>query len=80
MEHDVLDDSVALVEDSEDRDALRHRRDSALPGGGRRDLLAGRRRILLLRAAPTPRQGDQRQPDQQRCERPHHAYSGIHGS
>jgi hypothetical protein len=80
MEHDVLDDPVALVEDPEHRDPLRHRRHSALPGGGRSDLLATRRRILLLRAAPTPRQRDQRQPEQQRCERPHHAYSGIHGS
>jgi hypothetical protein len=76
MERDILDDSVALVEDSEHRDTLRHRRDAALARRGRRDL-AGRGGRILLRAAST---GGQRKREQQRSSEPRHAYSGIHGS
>jgi hypothetical protein len=35
MKRDRLNDAVALVENAEDCDALRHRRHAALPGGGR---------------------------------------------
>jgi hypothetical protein len=76
---DVLDDAVALVEDSEDRDALRHGRDPALPGRRCRRIYrcTRRRRILLLLAAAAR---GQRQRNQQRCRKSLHAYSGIHGS
>jgi hypothetical protein len=52
MERYVLDDAVALVEDAEDGNPLRHRSDAALPGRCRGDLLAGCGRVLLLVAAP----------------------------
>jgi hypothetical protein len=74
----VLDDSVALVEDPEHRDALRHRRDSTLPCRRRRRVRRRRRNgILLLGAAAT---SGERKPDQQRCGKPRHFYSGIQGS
>jgi hypothetical protein len=75
---DVLDDAVTLVEDSKHRDALRHRRDPALPGGGRGDSPPrGSRRNLVLRAAPA---GGERERNQQRCGDFAHFYSGIQGS
>jgi hypothetical protein len=77
MERDVLDDAVALVEDAEDRDPLGHGRHAALPGRGRRDLLAALHRILLLIAAPA---GGKREGHQDRSGKLHRAYSGIHGS
>jgi hypothetical protein len=76
MKRDVLDDAVALVEDPEHRDALRHRRNVRLVGDRRRGLLRGGL-IGLLGAAAARRQ---RQRDPQRCAQPGHAYSGIHGS
>jgi hypothetical protein len=78
MQGDVLYDAVALVEDAEDGDALSHRRDTALSVRRRGDLRSRRSsRILLLRAlaARAEREGNQ-----QRCGKPLHAYSGIHGS
>jgi hypothetical protein len=78
MQRDILDDSVALVEDSEHRDALRHRRDSALAMRGGTDLPPSwSRRILLFGAAAAT---GQRQRSQQRCGSALHAYSGIQGS
>jgi hypothetical protein len=77
-EGDVLDDSIALVEDPEHRDALRHGRDSALPCRRRRRIRRRRRNgVLLLGAAAT---SGERKPDQQRCGKPRHFYSGIQGS
>jgi hypothetical protein len=78
VERNRLYDSIALVEDAEHCNALRHGRHAALPG--RRDGhvgWGGRLRILLLTAAASSK----RQREQQRCggERPH-AYSGIQGS
>jgi hypothetical protein len=78
MKHDVLDDAVALVEDAEHRDSLRHRRyamlaaTGAAPGRGRRG------RILLLGAAVAA--GKRERDQEQRGELAIHAYSGIHGS
>jgi hypothetical protein len=76
VEGDVLDDAVALVEDAEDRHALRHRRDVRLAGVRPRTLF-GRGLILLL--APAIARCE-REPDQQRSNGLAHAYSGIHGS
>jgi hypothetical protein len=75
MERDVLDDSVALVEDAEDGDALRHWRDIGLIDARTR-LLRGAL-IRLVGAAVARRQ---RNADQQRYGEFPHAYSGIHGS
>jgi len=51
VKRDVLDDPVSLVEDSEDRDTLRHRRHSALAVSGRSGLLRRRQRRVLIRLA-----------------------------
>jgi hypothetical protein len=78
MKRDRLDDAVALVEDAEHRDALRHRRDAALPVRSRCDLPGGRGgSILLLR---TPTAGRERERKKQRCSESMHCYSGIQGS
>jgi hypothetical protein len=78
MKRDVLDDPVALVEDAEHRDALRHRRDAALPCGVRRAPAGdGRRGVLLLRGLAAR---GERQRKEQRCSDYPHAYSGIQGS
>jgi hypothetical protein len=78
VKRDVLDDAVALVEDAEHRDALRHRRHAALSRRCWRHLTRWRnRRVLLLRAFSAR---GERKCDQQRCGGPRHAYSGIQGS
>jgi hypothetical protein len=75
---DILHDAVALVEDADHRDALRHRCHAALPIGGRGDLPRARcQRILLLGALAA---GGERERSQQRCGNSFHAYSGIQGS
>jgi len=51
VKRDVLDDPVPLVEDSKDRDPLRHRRHSALAVSGRSGLLRRRQRRVLIRLA-----------------------------
>jgi hypothetical protein len=54
VQRHILDDAVALVEDSEHRDALRHRCHALLFGAGRRTSGPGGgrgRRILLIPAA-----------------------------
>jgi hypothetical protein len=78
VESDVLDDSVALVEDAEHRHPLCHRRDAPLAISRRSDLpRTGRGGILLLRALPA---GGERDGHQQRSGGAVHAYSGIQGS
>jgi hypothetical protein len=73
----ILNDAVALVEDSNHCDALGHRRDTALPGRGRRSFDAAELGGVLLAASPAR---GQRERDQQRCRKLSHAYSGIQGS
>jgi hypothetical protein len=75
MQRDVADDAVALVEDREHRDALRHRRNSGL---ARRPGCSLLRRDLVLLGPAVARGDGERQ--QQRCGKLPHAYSGIHGS
>jgi hypothetical protein len=78
VERDVLDDAVALVEDAEHGDPLRHRRDARLTVRRRgRVPRRGERRALLLGALAARRQCER---NQQRCSKPTHAYSGIQGS
>jgi hypothetical protein len=78
VQRDVLHDAVAFVEDAENRDALRHRRDAALTGSRRGHILRGwPGRVLLLGAASA---SGEREHHQQRCGGRSHAYSGIHGS
>jgi hypothetical protein len=77
MKRDVLDDTVALVENAEHRHTLWHRSDSAVIGGGAPLPGAGKRHILLLIALAAR---DEREREQQRCGGLLHAYSGIQGS
>ena len=78
VKRDRLDDTVALVEHPEDRDALRHRRDSALAIGGGSGLLGRRQRRVFAFLALAAR--GERERGQQRCSERAHAYSGIQGS
>jgi hypothetical protein len=73
----VLDDSVALVEDSKHRDALRHRRDPAFSIRRRSNLPPRGCGGILFGAPATRGQGER---DQQRSRRRTHVYSGIQGS
>jgi hypothetical protein len=75
VEGDVLDDPVAFVEHSQDRDPLGHWRDIALARAARRRLLHGGLVGLLGRAAAR-----RNAEDQQQGKGALHAYSGIHGS
>ena len=80
MERDVADNSIALVEDPEDRDALRHRSH----GLALRKRASFRSRnaigdlIGLIAAAIAGRKRDQRA--RQQDARADHPYSGIQGS
>jgi hypothetical protein len=77
VKRNVLDDPVALVEDAEHRDPLRHRRHPALAVSRRRRLPRRRQRdSLLLVALAARRKGQHRQRDSRRA----HVYSGIQGS
>ena len=76
MKRDVADDAVVLVEDGEDCDALRHRRDAGLVGSSRGSSLASRHLILLGAAVASGK----RERSNERDGDPVHAYSGIHGS
>jgi hypothetical protein len=78
VQRHILHDSVALVEDAENGNALSHRRHAALPRRGRWHALRRDRRVLLLLAAAPARR--QHEGDQQRCGTLRHVYSGIHGS
>jgi hypothetical protein len=77
MKRDRLDDAVALVEDAEDRDALRHRRDAALAVRGRRGLPGDRGGSMLLGTLAAGREYERKK---QRCSGSMHCYSGIQGS
>jgi hypothetical protein len=78
VKRDVLDDAVALVEDPEHGNALRHRRYAALAMRGRGSLpRGGQFRVLLLSALAT---GGKRKRGKQQCSEVAHAYSGIQGS
>jgi hypothetical protein len=78
MERNVLDDSVALVEDADDCDALCHGRHTALTVCGGCDLpSAGHGRVPLLSALAARGECER---GQQRCGNAFHAYSGIQGS
>jgi len=78
MERHVLDNAIALVENSKNGGALRHWRNAALPVRRRTNLPGHRKwRILLRRAFAA---GGERKRDQKGCRRRLHAYSGIHGS
>jgi hypothetical protein len=79
VKSDGLGDSVALVEDAQDRDALRHRSHSGLVHAcGSRDIPRSLilHRFLLLSASARGK----RQREQQWCGGLVHAYSGIQGS
>jgi hypothetical protein len=76
VKRDVLDDPVALIENAEDPDPLRHRCHAALPGSGRGGLVGGDLGIVLLRAAAA---AGQREANQNRSDQPHRGYSGTHG-
>ena len=77
MKRDVLNDAVALVENSKERHALRHRRDAAL-AVRRRGRGARRKRHVLLLGTLAARSKRKRQ--QQRNRGLSHADSGIQGS
>jgi hypothetical protein len=78
MQRDTLHDPVALVEDAEHGNPLRHRRHAALAGCGRHHLARGRQRRVVLLVAAIAR--GKRQQRQQRSSERLHAWSGIHGS
>lgn len=77
----VADDSVALVEQAEDRDALRHRRDPRLLGGGAgyvdRDRLVC---VLFGLASPFAARRHQQDCNRKKGLGPGHAWSGFHAS
>ena len=76
MERHVLDDAVALVEDAEHGDALRHRGDATFTVRCRRNRFRPRQRLLLTALAAS----DERKRGEQGCVSRFHAYSGIQGS
>jgi hypothetical protein len=78
MKRDRLHDAVALVENAEHRDTLRHGGHAALARGCGGDFAGHRRRgvLLLLRASARR----ERQREQQWCGQRSHVYSGIQGS
>ena len=75
---DVLNDSVALVEDRKHGDALRHGRHAGLIGHGRSGPVVQRSRTRLWLVGTIARGQGQR--EHERNGDPRHAYSGIHGS
>jgi hypothetical protein len=77
-QRDVLNDAVALVEDAEHGDALRHRSYASLVGRGGRGAV-GRRPVTGLRLVGAIARG-RGQREHERNGDPFHAYSGIHGS
>jgi hypothetical protein len=78
VQSDVADDAVALVEDCEHRDPLRHRSHSDLAAGPSAFSRSGRARVLLLGTAVAGRNRERQH--KQRDRAPDHVYSGIHGS
>jgi hypothetical protein len=77
VKRDVLGDAVALVEDAEHRDALRHGRDAGLVRCTGCGGVPGCWSRLLLLSAPARRE---RQRKQDRSSDRSHVYSGIQGS
>jgi hypothetical protein len=61
LQRNVLNDAVALVENSNHCDALCHRRDTALPGRGRRSLDPAELGRVLLAAPPARGQRERNQ-------------------
>jgi hypothetical protein len=78
MKCDVLNDSVALVEDAEHGNALGHRCHTALSISGRGDVPRARHGRVALLSALAARGECER--SQQRCGNAFHAYFGIQGS
>jgi len=78
VESDRLDDAIALVEHTENSDALRHRSHAAFAVCGRRSLLRPRQRRVLALLALAAR--GERKRGEQACRTEFHAYSGIQGS
>jgi hypothetical protein len=78
MQRDILHNAVALVENAENRNALRHGRHSALARCRCRNIVSCANRGILLFATTAAR--NERKCDQYGCGRLSHAYSGIHGS
>jgi hypothetical protein len=78
MQRHVLDDSVTLVEDGKNRDALAHRGDAGRVGSERHGLVADDRLRAGLFALLARGERERRQTD--RCSREPHGYSGIQGS
>jgi hypothetical protein len=79
MKRDVLDNAVALIEDAEHGNPLRHRRDAGLIAARRdRGVGDGCLRVVLLRAPVACADGEGQQDG--RCGESAHAYSGIQGS
>jgi hypothetical protein len=76
-QRDVLDDPVALVEEAEDGDALRHRRHSRLRL--RRRLIGGRKRGVARAVAALAR-GKRDSGKAEQIKSAAQGYSGIHGS
>ena len=52
MQRDILHDAVALIEDAEHRDALRHRRHTGVISDGRRGIVGLHRAGLRLLSTP----------------------------
>ena len=78
VQRDRLDDAVALVEQAENGDTLRHRRHSALAVRSGRGLpRLGQGHVLVLLAFPAR---GERKRGHQECRAQLHAYSGIQGS
>jgi hypothetical protein len=78
VQGDALDDPVALVEDSEHRDPLAHRRHARLVDARRGCGIGDHRlRRILLVVAAIARHERERQ--QREGDAGPHAYSGIHG-
>jgi hypothetical protein len=80
MESNVLNDPVALVEDAEDRRALRHRRHSGRVRAQRHRRILDDRLGRVFLGALAAASGSKGKRDQERSCGAIHVYSGIHGS
>ena len=80
MERDVLDDAVALVEQTENRDPLAHRSDARLIDAGRSRGVGDHRPRGVLVVVAAPASGNGERENNHRCGSQAHAYSGIQGS